>query len=109
MKILLDECVPPPLARYLEDHQVQTVPQAGWASTVNGPLIRLAESEFDVFITVDKGIRYQQNLNSMVIGFVVLRARSNRLEDLQPLVPDILAALRVIKPGDVVHIGSLNS
>jgi len=69
MKILLDECVPRPLARYLEDHQVQTVPQAGWASTVNGPLIRLAESEFDVFITVDKGIRYQQNLNSMVIGF----------------------------------------
>ena len=55
MKILLDECVPRPLARYLEDHQVQTVPQAGWASTVNGPLIRLAESEFDVFITVDKG------------------------------------------------------
>jgi len=82
--------------------------QAGPAP-VNGPLIRLAESEFDVFITVDKGIRYQQNLNSMVIGFVVLRARSNRLEDLQPLVPDILAALRVIKPGDVVHIGSLNS
>ena len=65
MKILLDECVPRPLARYLEGHQVQTVPQAGWASTVNGPLIRLAESEFDVFI---KGI----------------------------------------KPGEVVHIGSLN-
>jgi hypothetical protein len=61
MNILLDECVPRPLARYLEGYQVQTVPQAGWASTVNGPLIRLAESEFDVFITVDKRIRYQQS------------------------------------------------
>ena len=61
MKILLDECVPRPLARHLQGHEVQTVPQAGWASTVNGPLIKLAEADFEAFITVDKGIRYQQN------------------------------------------------
>jgi len=106
MKLLLDECVPRPLARYLQGHDVQTVPQAGWASTVNGPLIKLAETRFEVFITIDKGIRYQQNLRSTVLSFVVLRARSNRLEDLLPLVPEILAALRTIKPGDIVQLGN---
>ena len=62
MKVLLDECIPRPLARHLPSHDVRTVPQMGWASTVNGTLLKLAEAEFEVFITVDKGIRYQQNL-----------------------------------------------
>ncbi|MEJ7709842.1 MAG: hypothetical protein WKF84_08280 [Pyrinomonadaceae bacterium] len=76
----------------------------GWASTVNGALLKLAEAEFDVFITVDKGIRYQQNLRSTILSFIVLRVRSNRLEDLLPLIPDILAALTTIKAGDIVQI-----
>lgn len=61
-KVLLDECIPRPLGQYLEGHYVRTVPQMGWASVSNGPLIKLAEAEFEVFITVDKGIRYQQKL-----------------------------------------------
>lgn len=66
-------------------------------------LIELAEGDFDVFITVDKGIFHQQNLNSSVLGFILLRVHSNRLEDLLPLVPDILASLVSIKAGDVVE------
>jgi hypothetical protein len=86
-------------------HDVRTVPQMGWASTVNGALLRLAEAEFDVFITVDKGIRYQQNLRSITLGIILLRARSNRLEALLPLVPSMLIALTTIKAGDTVELG----
>ena len=103
-KILLDECIPRPLAQYLPAHDVRTTPQMGWASISNGELIELAEADFDVFITVDKGILYQQNLHSTVLGFILLSVRSNRLEDIVPLVPDILAYLISIKAGDIVEI-----
>jgi hypothetical protein len=76
----------------------------GWASIGNGELIRLAETEFDVFVTVDNGIRYQQNLGSKVLAFLFLRVRSNRLEDLLPLVGDMLVALATIKAGDIVQL-----
>jgi len=103
-KILLDECIPRPLAQYLTGHYVRTAPQMGWASIVNGELIELAEADFEVFITVDKGILYQQNLRSTVLGFILLRAYSNRLEDLLPLVPDLLAKLVTIKAGDTIQL-----
>ena len=86
-RILLDECIPRPLAQYLTDHYVRTAPQMGWASVVNGELITLAETDFEVFVTADKGILYQQNLRSTVLGFILLRVRNNRLEDLLPLMP----------------------
>jgi hypothetical protein len=76
----------------------------GWASIVNGELIKLAEADFEVFITVDRGILYQQNLHSAVLGFILLCAHSNRLEDLLPLVPDILTTLTTISAGDVVQL-----
>lgn len=104
MRILLDECIPRPLARHLSGHDVSTLPQMGWASTTNGALLKLAEAQFEAFITVDKGIRYQQNLRSTVLGFIVLRARSNRLEDLLPLGADMLTTLNTIKPGDIVQL-----
>lgn len=103
-KILLDECIPRPLARYLPGHYVRTASQMGWASIVNGELIELAEADFEVFITVDKGILYQQNLRSTILGFILLRAYSNRLEDLLPLVPDLLAKLVTIKAGDIMEL-----
>jgi hypothetical protein len=103
-RILLDECIPRPLAGHLPGHYVRTAPQMGWASIVNGELIKLAEAEFDVFVTVDRGIVYQQNLRSTALGFILLRARSNRLEDLLPLVADMLATLTTIKAGDIVQL-----
>ena len=103
-RILLDECIPRPLAGYLAGHYVRTTPQMGWASIVNGELIKLAETEFEVFVTVDKGILYQQNLRSTVLGFIFLRAQSNRLEDLLPLVADMLTALATIRAGDIVQL-----
>jgi hypothetical protein len=103
-RILLDECIPRPLAQHLPDYYVRTAPQMGWASIANGALLKLAEVEFEVFITVDKGFRYEQSLRSTVLGIIILGGRSNRLEVLLPLVPDILTALTTTKAGDMVQL-----
>lgn len=79
MLVLLDECMPRKLRRDLEGHEVRTVPEMGWASKKNSKLLRLAEKEFDVFLTVDRGLIYQQNLQSTPIAVISLKARSNPL------------------------------
>lgn len=97
MKLLLDECIDRRLARELPGHFVRTVPQMGWATIKNGRLLRLAEKEFDVFVTVDRNLSFQQHLPKFDIAVAVLRARSNRLEDLRPLAAPLLAALGKMK------------
>ncbi|MDY6806626.1 MAG: DUF5615 family PIN-like protein [Cyanobacteriota bacterium] len=99
MKILLDECLPRKLKNSLEEHTVITVPQQGWSGTKNGELLRLAENEFDVFITVDRNLTYQQNLTDVNLAIVVLVARSNRLESIIPLMPEVRLALETIQAG----------
>lgn len=93
MKFLLDECIDRKLAREFPEHEVKTVPQMGWAGVKNGQLLALAEAEFDVFITVDRNLSFQQNLPQFDIAVIVLQAPSNRLTDLNPLVPKGLAIL----------------
>ncbi|HEU4325532.1 MAG TPA: DUF5615 family PIN-like protein [Roseiflexaceae bacterium] len=104
MKVLLDECLPRRLKYDLPEHQVATVPEMGWAGTKNGALLRLAETTFEVFITADQNVAYQQNLRSMVLGIVVLVAPNNRLETLRPLMPNVVLALATIQPGELIHI-----
>jgi predicted nuclease of predicted toxin-antitoxin system len=104
MKLLLDECIDRRLARGLPGHFVRTVPQMGWATIKNGRLLRLAEKEFDVFVTVDRNLSFQQHLPKFDIAVAVLRAKSNRVEDLQPLAALLLAALDKMKPGRVTVI-----
>ena len=103
-RILLDECLPRDLKKYLEDHAAKTVPEAGWASKDNGELLALAAPEFDVFVTVDRNLAFQQSLTNLKIAVVVLVARGNRLIDLQPLVPALRAALSTIERGQVVTV-----
>jgi predicted nuclease of predicted toxin-antitoxin system len=105
VKLLLDECIDRRLTRELPGHFVRTVPQMGWATIKNGRLLRLAEKEFDVFVTVDRNLSLQQNLPTFNIAVVVLRARSNRLADLQPLAARLLATLPRLKPRRLVVIG----
>lgn len=92
------------MASSLIGHDVQTVPQAGWAGIKNGKLLRLAEVRFDVFITADRNLSFQQNLGGLGLSVVVLGAPSNRYEDLLPLVPRVLEAFGKIRPGEVVAI-----
>ena len=106
MRILLDECLPKRLKRDLVGHQARTVPEMGWASKKNGELLALAEAEFDVLVTVDRNLSFQQDVNRFDIAVVVLVAKGNRHSDLQPLVPDLLAVLVGVAPGQLIRVGA---
>lgn len=99
MKILLDECVDRRFARELPEFDIATVPQMGWAGVKNGELMQLAEKEFDVFLTVDRNLSYQQNVSRYDIALLVLRSSSNRYIDLAPFAGSIRDALSHIRPG----------
>ena len=105
MKVLLDECLPKKLKREIADgHVIVTVPEQGWASKKNGELLRLAATEFDVFITIDNNLSAQQNLTKVDLAVIVLSAPNNRLETLKPLVPRIKEAIASIQIGEIVYI-----
>ncbi|HVU22719.1 MAG TPA: hypothetical protein VHE13_01255 [Opitutus sp.] len=103
---MLDECLPRKLGQLLVGHEVSTVPQAGWAGVVNGQLLQRITGNFDAFITVDQNLPAQQKTAALTFGVIVLRAPTNRLPDLAPLVPEILSALRSLRPGQLVVIGA---
>src|SRR4051794_25193018 len=107
MKLLLDECVPRPFkfSQGTPEHPCMTVPEAGFGGKTNGELLKLVEGEFDVFVTLDKGVEFQQNLAGRKIAILLIRARSNRLNDLLPLVTDCHGAIARIQPGQVVRVG----
>jgi hypothetical protein len=105
-RILLDECLPRDLKKSLTGHDAKTVPEAGWASKENGELLALAASEFDVFVTVDRNLAFQQNLADLRIAVIVLFARGNRLVDLLPLVGGLLEAIGTIERGQLLRLDS---
>jgi hypothetical protein len=104
VRILLDECIDWRFAQELPGHEVLTVPGAGWAGKSNGDLLALAESSFDVFVTVDRNLSFQQNVPKFSIAVVVLRAHSNRLAELRRLVPRLLEILPAAKRGEVTWV-----
>ncbi|MDQ2840519.1 MAG: DUF5615 family PIN-like protein [Acidobacteriota bacterium] len=105
MRVLLDECVPRRLQRYIINHESQTVPQAGFAGKKNGELLNLAEhAGFDVLLTVDKGMSQQQNMSGRKIAVLIVGAQSNEIDDVLPHVPACLEALRYIRPGQVIRV-----
>jgi len=89
----------------MTDHEVVTVTERGWSGIRNGNLLVLAEAEFDVFLTVDQNLKYQQNLKAFKIGVILLVARNNRLKTLLPLMPEARKALESIKTGHFVRVG----
>lgn len=106
MKVLLDECLPRRLKRDLSGHQIFTVLEMGWAGVKNGALLRLIQdAAFDVFVTIDGNLSYQQNLKGVNLAIIVLRARDNTIESLRPLAPAILAAIQRISVGEMIAIG----
>lgn len=104
MRVLLDECVPRKLKRELPGHDVRTVNEMGWSGTKNGPLLRLTAREFYIFLTVDQGVEYQQNLVGLSLAIVVMVAKTNDIDDLQPLMPRVREAVGKVAPGTVVKI-----
>ena len=106
MRILIDECLPKKLKRELADHTIFMVQEKGWSGMKNGELLRVAESEFDVWVTADQNIEYQQNLNRFNIAVIVLVAPNNRLGTLLPMIPKLHEVLLAIRPHQVIYIDS---
>lgn len=106
MRVLLDECVDWRLARDIVGHDVKTARQMGWTAIKNGALLALASEHFDIFVTVDRNLSFQQNLEILSIAVLVLQAKTNRLADLRSLVPDLLAAINSAVPGAPKFVGT---
>jgi len=104
MKLLLDECTPKRLSLDFTGHDVQTVEDVGLKGLKNGALLRQASRDFDVLITVDQNIPFQQNAADLPIAVVILNARSNRYLDLRVLVPRVLEILPTIRVGEIVRV-----
>jgi predicted nuclease of predicted toxin-antitoxin system len=106
MKILLDENLPHELRRELADHSVFTVHYLGWSGMKNGLLLaQAASSGFEVMVTMDSGVAYEQNISTLPLAIVVLSAESNDIDDLRPLIARLRAALVTLKPKSIVRIG----
>jgi len=104
MKLLRDECTPKRLSLDFSDHDVQTVEEVGMKGLKNGALLDQASRNFDVLITVDQNIPFQQDSANLPIAVIVLKARSNRYSDLRTLVPRVLQILPTIRVGELVRI-----
>ena len=109
MKILIDECLPDALKEKLDalGHECQTVRKAGFGSKKNGELLTLAEVHWNVLLTSDRNIKYQQNMTGRRVSISILRAKSNRMKDLLPLMPACAQALLSIEAGRIVEVGPL--
>ena len=106
MRLLLDESIPARLRQRLAGHDVKTVVEMGWGGEKNGALLALAARDFDAFITVDKNLPYQQNLATLPVAVVVLRAVSNELPHLLLLLPELEEALAKLRPRSCVQVGA---
>ena len=106
MRVLLDEQLPRQLRHHFPGHFARTVAQEGWTGLRNGDLLRRAAATgFEVFVTADQGLQFQQNLAESPLIVVVLVAQSTKFEDLIPLVPAIQQAIRDAEPGEVRRVG----
>lgn len=105
MRVLLDENLPVDLVGELSGHQVDTVTGLGWQGVQNGELLARMAGRFDALVTMDKNLKDQQPLTTQPFGVVLVRAASNRMVHVRPLVPDILAALEDLGPGEFRRVG----
>ena len=108
MRILLDECLDWRLGRLLVNHHCLSVRAMGWSGLTNGYLLQQAEQHFDVFLTGDSNLIFQQNLKKFDLAVIVLDARSTRLGDTAALMPEVLRILITIQSGEVVLIGPVD-
>ena len=105
MRILLDESLPRKLRLELPGHDAQTVQERGWSGLRNGALLRKASQEFQVLLTGDQNLEFQQNLTTLPIAVIVMVGVNNRIEILRPLISDVLETLGTIQPGQIIRIG----
>ncbi len=102
--MLLDECVTRYLKRDLTGHEVFTVEEARLKGLKNGRLLQAMSGHFDVLVTVDQNLQYQQNLSAYTLAIVVLKARRSTYPMLKPLIPELLEHLGTMNPGEVIVV-----
>lgn len=110
MRLLIDECLPRKVKFLFAEagHDCETVRDAGFSGKENGELLALADKKFEVFVTVDRNIPFQQNLAGMKIAILIICAPSSDLDDIRPHVPKAVAALKSIKPQQIVEVGMVS-
>jgi hypothetical protein len=106
VRVFLDECIDWRLARDIIGHDVKTAQQMGWVTIQNGALLTLASQHFDVFVTLDQNLSFQQNVDSFSIAVLVLKTKTSRLTDLKLLIPNLLVAIAAAQPGAAKFIGA---
>jgi Domain of unknown function (DUF5615) len=104
MRVLLDECVPRALRNDISGHEVKTVAEAGWAGVKNGELLRRAAAAFDILITVDRNLEYQQNFEGLSLAVIVVHSPSNDIAVLRTMMQAVVAAIGEATPGIVTHV-----
>jgi predicted nuclease of predicted toxin-antitoxin system len=104
MRVLLDECIPLQVVAELPRHNVRTIRGMRWRGKKNGELLQLASSKFDVFVTIDRGLAYQQRIAHLPLGVVTLIAPSNEIGSLRPLMPRLRHAVLKVKPGQTIRV-----
>jgi predicted nuclease of predicted toxin-antitoxin system len=104
MRILIDECLNWRICRALSGHYCVSTQKMGWVGLANGELLRAAAVEFDVLVTGDRNLSFQQNVPTFDIAVVILHTESTLLHQTLPLVPKVLNCLSTIKSGEVVDI-----
>ena len=104
MKVILDECLPKRLISELPGYEVVTVPMVGWAGVKNGELLRKIDGHYDAFLSVDALLAQSETVKGLRFRILILKARSNKIEDLRPLIPKIFTALLDAKPGTVTSV-----
>ena len=105
MRILLDESLPRDLSALLIGHEATTVRAAGWSGIRNGDLLALAANQFDVFVTADRNLEFQQNLATLPIAIVILVVRRTRIQAIKPIVPELIRLLNYIPPRTLRKVG----
>lgn len=106
MRVLIDESLPRQLVPALIGHEAATVQRMGWSAIKNGELLgRAALDGFDVLVTPDQNLEHQQNIAEAGLAIVVIRARTNRMEDLATVLPQLLEVLPTVRRGTVTHVG----
>ena len=106
MRVLLDGNLPRDFATRLVGHDTHTIHQRRWSDLNNGALLDAAAAEYDAFVTLGQSLRFQQNLAGRQIAVLVLRAHSNRIADLEPLVPELLRVLPSAPLGQATLVGA---
>lgn len=104
MRILLDNCIPADLASHIRGHEVKTAVEMSLDALDDGPLLDAISGQFDVLLTVDKSLQFQQQLATRPFAVIVLKAKNNRVEQLARLIPELQRILKSIAPGEVLEI-----